>query len=184
MPPFLFLDIIKIMNPYKKPILILLSVSFFFGIFDFHYQNTISPLFSKIFGDSNNPLLLIPLFVYMLLPWYILSIYVLQITKKKSKYTLGTLLLNTILSYLVSVISYYIHYIFLLFFVGLPNFENIKFVFTKENIEYALNTLLLPGVIEWGIGAIILGSMVSVFNYFIIPKIEKLLKGISIKKKY
>ena len=39
------------------------------------------------------------------------------------------------------------------------------------------------GIIEWGIGAIILGSMISVFNYFITPKIEKLLKGISIKKK-
>ncbi len=172
------------MDSYKKSIFVLLFVSFLFGIFDFHYQNTISPLFIKIFGDSSNPLLLIPLFVYMLLPWYILSIYALQITKKNSSYTLRTLLLNNTLSYLVSVISYYIHYVFLLFFIGLPNFENIKFVFTKENIEYALNALFLPGIIEWGIGAIILGSIVSVFNYFIISKIEKLLKGISIKKKY
>lgn len=172
------------MNSYKKYIFILLFVSFIFGIFDFHYQNTISPLFIKIFGDSSNPLLLIPLFIYMLLPWYILSIYVLHITKKKSKYTLRILLLNTTLSYLVSVISYYIHYVFLLFFVGLPNFENIKLVFTKETIEYAFNTLFLPGIIEWGIGAIILGSIVSVFNYFIIPRIEKLLKRITIKKKY
>ena len=171
------------MESHKKSIFILLSVSFLFGIFDFHYQNTISPLFIKIFGDSSNPLLLIPLFVYMLLPWYILSIYVLRTTKKRSSYSLKTLLLNTTLNYLVSVISYYIHYVFLLFFIGLPNFENIKFVFTRENMEYALNTLFLPGIIEWGIGAIILGSMISVFNYFITPKIEKLLKGISTKKK-
>jgi hypothetical protein len=172
------------MNLKRKEILTLLLISFVFGVLDFHYQNTISPLFSRIFGNSNNPFLLVPLFIYMLLPWYILSTYVLYLLKKKSLYTLKTLLLATILAYLISVISYYLHYIFLLFFVGLPNFENIKFVFTKENIAYAFNTLFLPGIIEWGIGAIILGSMVSVFNYFIIPKLEKLLEGIAIKKKY
>ncbi len=170
------------MNLKRKDMLTLLTISFIFGVFDFHYQNTIFPLFSRIFGNSNNPLLLIPLFIYMLLPWYILSIYVHYIIKKKSSYTLKTLLLSTILTYLISVISYYLHYVFLLFFIGLPNFENIKLVFTKENIEYAFNTLLLPGITEWGIGAIILGSIVSVFNYFIIPKIKKLLKRIIVKK--
>lgn len=172
------------MNLKRKEILTLLLISFVFGVLDFHYQNTISPLFSRIFGNSNNPLLLIPIFIYMLLPWYLLSIYVLYIIKMKFLYNFKTLLLGTILTFLISVISYYLHYVFLLFFIGLPNFENIKFVFTKENIGYAFNTLFLPGIIEWGIGAIILGSMVSVFNHFVIPKIEKLLKGVSIKKQY
>ncbi len=169
------------MNNYKKSLLILLGISFLFGIFDFHYQNTISPLFSKLldfFGVGENPLLLIPLFIYMLLPWYLLSLYALKVSKKKIPFKFKGLVRNTVLAYLISVISYYLHYVFLLFFVGLPNFENIRFVFSKDNLDYAFNTLFIPGIIEWGIGAIVLGFIVSVFNYYAIPYIAKQTRGI------
>ena len=175
------------MNDNKRSILILLMISFLFGIFDFHYQNTIYPLFNKFLnflGGNENPLLLIPLFIYMLLPWYLLSLYALRVSKKESIFKFKVLIKNTMLAYLISVLSYYLHYVFLLFFVGLPNFENIKFVFSKENIDYAFNTLFLPGVIEWSIGAIVLGSIVSLFNYYAVPYILKILRGKSLKKKF
>lgn len=153
----------------KKLILCLVGVSFLFGIFDFHYQNTVSPLFQKLFGNSDNILLLFPMFVYILSPWYLLSIYVLSITKKFETNRFIFILKNTVLAYLISVFSYYTHYEFLLFFVGLPNFEYIKGVFTIENLNYAFSTLFLPGVIEWSIGAIILGSIVTIFNHKVLP---------------
>jgi len=174
------------MNSNKKSLFILLGVSFLFGIFDFHYQNTIYPLFNKFLnflGGNDNPLILILLFIYMLLPWYLLSLYALKISKKEITFKFKGLVKNTILAYLISVLSYYSHYIFLLFFVGLPNFENIKFVFSKENIDYAFNTLFLPGIIEWGIGTIVLGSIVSLFNYYAIPYIVKKLRVKFIKEK-
>jgi len=174
------------MNDNKRSILILLMISFLFGIFDFHYQNTIFPLFNKLLnllGGNENPLLLIPLFVYMLLPWYLLSLYALKVSNKEGMFKFKVLIKNTILAYLVSVLSYYLHYVFLLFFVGLPNFENIKFVFSKENIDYAFNMLFLPGVIEWGIGAIVFGFIISSFNYYAIPYMIKKLRGKFIKEK-
>ncbi|PKN02685.1 hypothetical protein CVU76_01445 [Candidatus Dojkabacteria bacterium HGW-Dojkabacteria-1] len=157
----------------KRSIFTLITISFLFGIFDFHYQNTISPIFSKIFGNSNNPLQLIPLFIYMLLPWYLLSLYVYIKSKKEKLISLKILTLRTILAYLISVISYYLHYVFLLFFVGLPNFENMVLNFSIQNIRYAFIQLFLPGVIEWSIGAIVLGLLISVFNYFVIPTIRR-----------
>lgn len=174
------------MNDKKRSVLILLVISFLFGIFDFHYQNTIYPLFNKFLnflGGNENPLLLIPLFIYMLLPWYLLSLYALKICKNENMFKFKVLIKNTVLAYIVSVLSYYLHYVFLLFFIGLPNFENIKFVFSKENIDYAFNMLFLPGVIEWGIGAIVLGSIVSLFNYYAIPYIVKKLRVKFIKEK-
>ncbi len=174
------------MNNYKRSILILLVISFLFGIFDFHYQNTISPLFGEFLdflGINDNPLILIPIFIYMLLPWYLLSLYALKVSKKQIIFKFKGLVKNTILAYLISVLSYYLHYVFLLFFVGLPNFENIKFVFSEENIDYAFNTLFLPGVIEWGIGAVVLGSIVSLFNYYAIPRIVENLRKKFLNKK-
>lgn len=171
------------MNNNKKFVLILLGISFIFGIFDFHYQNTIYPLFNKFLnflGGNENPLLLIPLFIYMLLPWYLLSLYAIKVSKKESMFKFKVLIKNTVLAYLISVLSYYLHYVFLLFFIGLPNFENIRFVFSKENFDYAFNTLFLPGVIEWGIGAVVLGSLVSLFNYYAIPWLRRKIS----KKKY
>jgi len=175
------------MNNNKRSILILLGISFIFGIFDFHYQNTIYPLFNKFLdflGGNENPLLLIPLFIYMLLPWYLLSLYALKVSKKENIFKFKVLIKNTLLVYLISVLSYYLHYVFLLFFVGLPNFENIRFVFSKENFDYAFNTLFLPGVIEWGIGAIVLGFIISLFNYYAVPYIAKHLIRKTLKKKF
>jgi hypothetical protein len=119
----------------------------------------------------------------MLLPWYLLSLYALKVSKKQIIFKFKGLVKNTILAYLISVLSYYLHYVFLLFFVGLPNFENIKFVFSEENIDYAFNTLFLPGVIEWGIGAVVLGSIVSLFNYYAIPRIVENLRKKFLNKK-
>ena len=115
-PPLDLHVILISMNNCKKSILILLGISFLFGIFDFHYQNTIYPLFNKLLnflGGNENPLLLIPLFIYMLLPWYLLSLYALKVSKKENIFKFKVLVKNTVLAYLISVLSYYLHYIFL-----------------------------------------------------------------------
>lgn len=155
---------------------------FLFGIFDFHYQSTISPVLGglqRLLGiDEGVVLLLLPLlFLYMLTPWYALSLYVLKINERNRKFGIKELVKKTILAYLIAVFSYYLHYVFLLFFVGLPNFENIRMTFSEENIKYALNTLFLPGIVEWGIGAVILGVIVAMFNYKILPIIIGFVKN-------
>ncbi len=153
----------------KKRWLIYASVGFLFGIADLYYLNLLAHFpWGKL---QNNPIV-IPIII--LLNYGIWLVPVLPVTFYESR-TSGAVSRSAMagaLCWVCSIISYYIYYLLLLAFWGLPNMEHLLVVGPKQagfwqEWSVAFQKIILNQVIEWLPIALVGGSLVGIAVWWI-----------------
>jgi hypothetical protein len=147
-------------------------VGFLFGIADWYYLDLLAHF---PWGNLQNNLIVIPIIILLNYGIWLIPVLLVTFYESRTSRSAARSAMAGALCWVCSIASYYIYYLMLLAFWGLPNMEYLLILGPKQQgfwqeWSIAFQKIILHQVIEWLPIALIGGSMVGITVWWFVAR--------------